>query len=283
MDRHGRYISGLKEDQFKLYEDGIEQQIAHFESAEGPFTVALLLDTSDSTEFELRDIQDSAAAFLDQLRRDDRVIVASFDSGIQELAQATSDHDVLKEAIRRARTGSGTSIYDAIDLIIKRRLQQVRGRKAIVLFTDGVDTTSQAASYESTLRAAEGLDALVYTIQYNTYDGQSETQSGVFSQGQRVRLATPRGEPLSVAYERANRYLRLLADKSGGRFFNADTPRRLGEVFARIASELREQYSLGYYPKNQIGGRERRQLSVRVNVSNIVVRARKSYVYSNQR
>ena len=279
MDRQGRFITDLLEEQFHLYEDGVEQRIAYFESVEGPFTVALLLDTSDSTQFKLKDIQNAAVAFVGQLRPDDRVIVVAFDSGIRELTEATNDHNVLSEAIRHTRTGGGTSLYDAFDLIVRRRLGQVRGRKAIVLFTDGVDTTSRKATYESTLRNAEELDALVYSIQYNTYNDSTDSQSNGTAQGQRVRLATPKGESLSVAYERANRYLRLIADKTGGRIFYANTIKNLTTSFARIAAELSQQYSLGYYPQNQTSERQRRELKVRVTVPNVVVRARKSYVY----
>jgi Ca-activated chloride channel family protein len=274
LDRNGRFISNLKGEQFHIYEDGIEQQIAYFESVESPFTVALLLDTSDSTQIKLKDIQNAAIAFVGQLRPDDRVMVIAFDSGIEMLAEATSDHNILNEAIHRARTGGGTSVYDTIDVVVKRRLNNIRGRKAIVLFTDGVDTTSRNMTYESALYAAEELDAPVYAIQYNTYDALAGGQSMGLSQNR-----TPKGEPLNLAYERGNRYLRLLADRTAGRLLYAGTPKHLAESFTRIAAELRQQYSLGYYPKNHTSSREKRGLKVRVSVPNVVVRARKTYIY----
>ena len=136
MDRQGRFIPNLREGQFHIYEDGLEQKIAYFESAEKPFTVALMLDTSDSTRFKLKDIQDAALEFVEQLRPDDRVIVAAFDKNIAVLAEATSDRRVLTTAIRRVNTGGSTGLYNAIDVIINKRLNRIRGRKAIVLFTD---------------------------------------------------------------------------------------------------------------------------------------------------
>lgn len=143
MDRQGRFIPDLKQEQFHIFEDGIEQPIAYFESAEKPFTVALMLDTSDSARFKLKDIQDAALEFIEQLRPDDRVIVAAFDRNLAVLAEATSDRRVLTTAIRRVKTGGSTGLYNAIDVMINKRLNRIRGRKAIVLFTDGVDTASQ--------------------------------------------------------------------------------------------------------------------------------------------
>ena len=170
MDHQGRFIPNLSQNQFRLYGNGIEQEIAYFESADRPFTLALMLDTSDSTRFKLDDIKDAAAGFVAQLRADDRVIVAAFDRRVTILAEATSDRRVLDDAIRNAKMGGGTGLYNAIDVIINQRLGRVRERKAIVLFTDGVDTVILGATYQSTLHAADELDALVYAIQYNTYE-----------------------------------------------------------------------------------------------------------------
>ncbi|MDQ3744005.1 MAG: VWA domain-containing protein, partial [Acidobacteriota bacterium] len=178
--------------------------------------------------------------------------------------------------------GGGTGLYDAVDTIIRQRLSRIRGRKAIVLFTDGVDTASRAATYQGTLRRAEELDAMAYSIQYNTYDDVMKGLQSSFSQGGANgsgQAVTARGERLDVAYARANRYLRSLADETGGRFFYADTLNHLKEVFTRIAQELREQYSIGYYAKDLGPGTERRRIKVRVGVPGVAVRARTGYVY----
>jgi len=283
MDRNGRFISDLKQDQFHLFEDGVEQQIAFFENAEQPFTVALLLDVSDSTAEKLGQIKNAAAAFVNELRADDQVLIMAFDKRITILCEASSDRRVLESAISRAQSGGGTSLYDAIDSIITKRFKQIRGRKAIVLFTDGVDTTSRDASYESTLRAAEELDALFYAIQFNTYADVSKTQTNNASldpvQGS-SSVVTSKGEPLNVAYKRGERYLQLLPDKTGGRFYFAASLGYLKEIFVRIAAELREQYSLGYYPSNKSVTKRRRELKVKVNVPNVAIRSRRSYIYT---
>jgi len=280
MDRQGRFIPDLQQSDFHLYEEGVEQQIAFFETADKPFTVALLLDMSESTKFKLKEIQDAANGFLTQLRPDDRVMIVAFDKGVYVLAEATSDRSVLAKAISRARTGGGTSLYEAVDVVMGQRLNRISGRKAIVLFTDGVDTASSSSTYLSTLRTAEELDALAYTIQYETYDDIVSAQSGHGADDQDARgiLVTAKGERLDVAYKRANLYLNRLADKTGGRFSYAASPKSLMEAFERIAKELREQYSLGFYPQTRVAGKSR-QLKVRVSRPDVAVRARGSYMY----
>jgi Ca-activated chloride channel family protein len=284
MDRQGRFISNLTQNQFSLYEDGNPQELAYFEGAEKPFTVALVLDTSDSTKFKLNEIQNAAIGFIEQLRPDDRVIIAGFAKQVNVLAEATNDQRRLREAILETKGGGGTSLYNAVDVIVSQRLNHIHGRKAMILFTDGVDTSSLGATYKDTLRAAEELDALVYAIQYNTYDDtvkDATARSFGNNHLSSAQLTTARGESLDVAYDRANRYLRLMTDKSGGRFFYADSADNLRKTFEKIAQELRQQYSISYYPKD--GGRaEASQRRIKVRISNfpdVVIRARKSYVH----
>jgi VWFA-related protein len=303
MDRDGRFIPNLRKEDFRIFEDGVEQQVAYFATVEQPFTVALVLDTSGSTKFKMQEMQDAAISFVDQLRPEDRVLVVSFDDRIQFLSDATSDRGALRNAIRRTHTGGGTKLYDAVDMVIKQHLNRIKGRKAIVLFTDGVDTTSKRASYRSNVEDAEELDALVYPIQYDTYEDQPQT-AGTNWPGQRRPNV---GDILSVIigggvsgrgipggrggrggggvgtsreeYQRGGEYLREMAAKTGGRHYQADDLRYLEQAFTNIAEELRRQYSLGYYPARQSQASERRQLKVRVKRPNLVVRARDSYIY----
>jgi Ca-activated chloride channel homolog len=278
MDRQGRFIPDLRREDFRISEDGVEQEVAFFETADKPFTVALVLDVSDSARFKLAEIQEAAVAFLEQLRPADRVLVIAFNRDVSVMTEATADRARAAAAIRRTRTGGGTSLYDAVAEATARRLRGVSGRKAVVLFTDGVDTSSRRAGFESTLHATEELDALVYTIQYKTGGDVAGGRTGVQNPlgGQ---LVTAKGEPLEAAYKRAGVYLRLLADGSGGRSFSAGSPGLLAEAFGRIAEDLRRQYSLGYYPKNRSAEGKRRRLKVRVGVPDVAVRARGGYVY----
>lgn len=304
MDRNGRFIPDLRQNEFRIFEDGVEQQVAYFASVEKPFTVALVIDTSASTQFRLDEIQDAAIAFINQLRPDDRVIVVSFDEEVRVLAEATSDRYALRDAIRRTHTGGNTKLYDAVDLVINQRLNRESGRKAVVLFTDGVDTASKHASYQSNLRDAEELDALIFPVQYDTsndvggYGGGTSWPSsrrtprssagvlidilgGIMGGGGNVRVGRGGGSGPGTSrddYMRADAYLHDLAYKTGARVYRADTTRDLTQSFAQIAEELRRQYSLGYYPKTQAQAGTRRQIKVRVMRPDLVVRARDSYI-----
>ncbi|HEX8422931.1 MAG TPA: VWA domain-containing protein [Pyrinomonadaceae bacterium] len=300
-DRAGRYAPDLARGDFHIFEDGVEQQIAYFAAVDQPFTVALVIDTSGSTNFRLEDIQDAAIAFVNQLKPADRVLVVSFDEDIRVQAEPTSDRAALTKAIRRTRTGGGTRLYDAVNFIIRERLRKIEGRKAVVLFTDGVDTTSRRASYESTLRDAEELDALIYPVSYNTSRGG--TRGGGPMQlplpggrgGIILGLPFPRGGtngpgggssgggPTASDYRRADAYLRGLANVTGGRLYNGDSVLGLSQAFAWVAEELRRQYSLGYYPKSAGQAGQRRKLKVSVSRPELVVLARDSYIYSPQK
>ncbi len=151
----GGFIPNLRREDFRIYEDGVEQQIAHFEAADQPFTVVLVLDISDSTKIELKDIQNAAIAFVKQLQPNDRAQIVAFDKNVTTLTEATSDRQVLSDAIRRVRTGGGTSLYDAMQTVMTINQKRIGGRKAVVIFTDGIDTSSVRATYDSTLPLAE--------------------------------------------------------------------------------------------------------------------------------
>ena len=195
MDRDGKYIPNLRKEDFRVWEDGVEQRVAYFASTEKPFTVALVIDTSASTRFKLEEIQDAAIAFVNQLRPDDRVMVVSFDDKIRVLEQPTSDRSALRNAILQTRIGSGTRLYDAMDQVINQYFNRIEGRKAIVLFTDGVDTTSKHASYESTVRDAEELDALIYPVEYDTSSDMGAMGGGGWPGGGRSRRGGGGGYP----------------------------------------------------------------------------------------
>jgi Ca-activated chloride channel homolog len=299
LDRQGRFIPGLKREDFHLFEDGVEQAIAYFEPTEKPFTVALLLDTSSSTRFHLWEIKEAAIAFAKQLRPQDRVLVVTFSDEVLLLTEATNDQDVISTVIQvNANTGASTRLYDAVNLVVNERLNRIQGRKAIVLFTDGVDTSSYMSTYQSTLREAEELDALVYPIQYDTTDymramggGGSVTVTTSSSNWPFPGSSTSRvinnvpsnGAPLpgttKADYERADQYLQRLADSTGGRLYRANDSTQLAQAFASIAEELRRQYSIGYYPQTgAIQADERRLIKVSVQRPNVAVRARNSYM-----
>src|SRR5437016_5972533 len=125
LDRDGRFISGLQKKDFQIFENGIEQKVDYFQSVEQPFSVILLIDVSPSTAFRIEEIQDAAIAFLDQLRADDRVMVISFDERVHVLSPFTNNRAALRDAIREANFGDGTSLYEAVDYAINREMRHV--------------------------------------------------------------------------------------------------------------------------------------------------------------
>ena len=167
-DRGGRYVPDLKAEEFTVAEDGAEQKVAFFATVSAPFSVVLMIDTSASATVEkLRQVQDAAVAFVEQLREGDRVKVISFDDEVRDLCDFTSDRGALASAIRSTRRGKGTRLYDAFDLAY-RSLARLKGRKAVIVLTDGVDFHSGRRTYEDNRRAVEESDVVVYPVRFDT-------------------------------------------------------------------------------------------------------------------
>ena len=291
LDRNGRFIPGLKKKDFKIFEDGVLQTIDSFQSSEMPFTVVLMIDVSPSTRYKLDDIHFAAITFLNQLRPADRVMVVAFDQRVKILAEPTTDRKELYGAIYKAQFGSGTSLYDAVDYVSNMDLVTASGRKAIVLFTDGVDTTSRRATYESTIAGIEEIDALIYPIRYNTQAAGAMPNMGVdpaifaqLPQAARellargaIRANVGRGQS-QAEYERGRSYLEALATTSGGRSFDAETITNLESSFSNVAEELRRQYSVGYYSNKEGQPGERKHIKVQVLRPGSVVRSKTTYI-----
>src|SRR5206468_3942351 len=147
----------------------------------------------------------------------------------------------ITKAIRRTRTGGGTRLYDAVDSIFNQQLRTISGRKAVVLFTDGVDTTSHRASYESTLRLAEESEAPIYSVDYDTSGGNSIFTQGLplpKGRGTILGLPLPGSGGTSIPgtntgdYKRAVAYLHALSNATGGRFYSGDTLFGIGQAFS---------------------------------------------------
>jgi hypothetical protein len=166
-DSNGTYITDLRQEEFAIQEDGVQQQIAFFGKVAAPFHVVLMLDTSSSTEDKLRDIQQAAFTFVQQLHDADKVKVISFDDSVRDLNDFTSDREILRAAIYKTRSGQGTKVYDAVELALNT-IRKIRGRKAIVIFTDGMDWHSDSATYDGTLRGLDEEGVVVYPIRYET-------------------------------------------------------------------------------------------------------------------
>jgi VWFA-related protein len=265
LDREGRYVTNLEKENFKIYQDGSEQAISFFEPISEPLTVFLLLDNSGSMDKQLPELAVAASAFVNQLRDDDQVIVALFDDRVDVVNKGTSVKDLRNNVINVLRTRGSpaiTMVYDAVESALKQ-VKKVRGRKAVILFSDGVGS-GYFASAKSTLRDAEEGDALIYTIQFNTY---SEV--------------VPRNVSKKKYFKdlkAADVYMQNLAQATGGRRVRVEGVSNLRNAFAQVAEELGQQYRIGYYPKETGKKGDRREIKVKVDVPGAAVRARSSYI-----
>ena len=187
-DRNGLHIPNLRQDEFVVAEDNVNQEIAFFATINVPFHVVLMLDTSASTREKLNLIQQAASAFVEQLQPGDRVKVISFDDQVVDHNEFTNDRAALKAAIHKTRPGQGTKLYDAFELAIGA-IRRIQGRKAIVIFTDGVDYHSDRATFEGTLRELDEEGVVVYPIRYDTRE-ETERLAREQAAGQAPTLPT---------------------------------------------------------------------------------------------
>ncbi len=378
-DRSGIYVPDILKEEFTLAEDNVSQQIAFFAKVSAPFHVVLMLDTSASTQDKLSLIQQAAFTFVQQLQPADRVKIISFDDQVRDLNDFTSDRSILKASINKTKSGQGTKIYDAIATALSS-VRTIKGRKAIVIFTDGVDWHSDTQTYESTARWLDEEGVIVYPIRYDTRaateriareqsegispttattdilrpvgvgasiptgttpktfpsddpipNGGSSSKTGPLGlpsaseilrrkreeERERDRTSQPGSPPgglpgpttrpdadrppigtrrsrvprqedsitatLDMAYMTADNYLNNLAEKSGGRLLRADTLDSLPDAFAKIAAELRTQYSLGYYPTNKDRDDRYRKIKVASTRKDVVIRSRPGYLATDSK
>jgi VWFA-related protein len=267
-DKNKRVVTDLKQDNFKIFEDGHEEKIAFFSREMMlPITLGLLLDTSGSEQNMLGAIQGAGSRFLRRvLRKGDEAMVISFDTDVDLLSDFTDDRSILDRAINKARINTpgggfaggnpgpigsgnmtGTALYDAIYLACGEKLNGEAGRKAIVIVTDAQDEGSKV-KLEEAIESAQRTDTVIHVL----------------------LVADPRyGGNSGVA--------RRLAEDTGGRVIFVNSERKIEEAFDQISEELRSQYTLGYYPTNNNRDGRFRKIKLDVDNHDFKVLARKGY------
>lgn len=280
----GRPVPDIKQSEFRIFEDGEEQEVAFFGTNDAPFTVALLLDMSYSSVFKLEEIQSTAMEFVAQLKPNDKVMIVSFDRKVRVLCEVTDNRKALRYAIEGAKIGSGTSVYDAVSLVLNERFARLPGRKAIVMLSDGVDTTSKINNLKAILGDVDETDTLIYPIQYDTFDDvqqnrRNDAEIRYDDDDKPYVVESPRtkGER-EEDYSEAREFLKEIASRTGGRVQRVNSTTNLTAAFARIADELRKTYSLGYYPSSERKPGGRYYIRIRVYRPDLVVRARETYL-----
>jgi VWFA-related protein len=278
----GRYLTDLRKEEFTIYENGVKQEVEFFGTVEAPFNVALLLDSSGSTLEQLEQIKAAAFAFVNTLRPQDRVMIVEFNDSVRIACELTGDREQMRRAIATIAPGEYTQVYEAIYTAVWEKLAEVEGRKAVILFSDGIDTASSEIKLEDTLDAViESEDTIIYPIRYST---RADVERRLERKFAALRSTNPQKaasdhdsamRELDRSYRRADEYLTELAQTSGGVVERADSITDLDAAFGRIAEELRRQYLLGYYPDKR--SEKTRRINVRVSRYGAVVRARPGY------
>ena len=250
-DPKGNSVGNLKKAQFKIFEDGIEQEISVFETQETPFAAVILLDTSGSMEERVSLARSATINFLDGVRADDNVSIYNFDSKVS-LVQDFSNSRDLRERFYELKADGWTVLNDAIFEAAQTLAKRPEKRRAIIVLSDGADTRSRYSS-EKALKAALGVNATIYTVD----------MSAITSNG-RDRI-----QNLGV--------LKNFAEKTGGLFVPAPGGLAMRDAFKNIVSELGVQYTLGYNPANTKKDGKWRNIELRVSRPNLKIRTRKGY------
>ena len=319
-NKSGRPVTGLRAENFLLFENGQQQKITNFATTEAPFEIALLLDTSGSTRVDVGLIRQAANAFIDALRPGDRVAIVAFNTArqgqsvaakVEVLSQLTGDRKLLRAAIENLGSSNGTPFYDGLariadEIFREPPREEVRGRRAIVALTDGVDSTSESDFLTARSKLSHAGVAS-YFIQVNTEDFVEDRLLKDCQDDGRLTLSTkqleryrkayfPRARPddfvdfcqmgpfekMQISrdiYNLARREMNEIAKASGGRNFLAASLQDARAAFALVAIEIGTQYSLGYYPLDK--ARDGKFRTIRVELQGTPkaqVRAREGYV-----
>jgi Ca-activated chloride channel family protein len=255
-DTSGALVGTVKKEDFEILDNGARQEVAVFSrQTDQPLSVALLVDTSGSTAKELKYEVDSAARFLHALLQEgnpeDRVALYNFSYDVQQ-GEFTHNYAALERQLRLLHGDTGTSMYDAI-FYAAQALERREGRKAIIIVTDGGDTTS-TRDLQTALKATQMADAVMYPI---------------------VVLPITNDAGRNTGGEHA---LEFMAQGTGGRTFYPEANAQLDKVFADVVMELRTQYLLGFYPRNvPLNKNPFHTLEVRVKSPGLRVSARNGY------
>jgi VWFA-related protein len=282
-DRSGRYIPGLTQNDFSVFQDGAEQRVEFFAATEESVTIALLIDTSHSTRDVLDDIKDSAKSFVKLLKPADRAMIVTFDNETHILCPLTSDQETLRQAIKDTFIPAivGTKLRDAVYQTINRSFADIKGRKAIIVLTDGKDFGSRVPRNQLLYKLQES-DTLVYTVYFETGPRGPQRpfrmgrNGGIFG-GRFPPPPNPRQrERVEQQNEMAQEFLQSLSDMTAGRFYSTKNG-KIKKTFATIVDELRFQYRIGFSPPEDDGGQALHELKVKVARPDVAIRARESY------
>jgi Ca-activated chloride channel family protein len=250
-DASGSHVPGLRQNQFTIFENGVEQEISFFAAEETPFAAVILLDTSGSMEQRVSLARSATIRFLDGIRETDNAEIYRFDSKVSLVQKFSNTRDVSEKLFDLKADGM-TALNDAIFQAAKDLGDRPEKRRAIIVLSDGADTFS-GRSADKALKAALAVNALIYTVDMSAIDLNGKERA----QNQGV--------------------LRNFAEKTGGTFISTPGGIAMREAFRKIVAELGSQYTIAYQPKNTTKDGKWRAIEVRIAKPNLSIRARKGY------
>jgi VWFA-related protein len=270
-----RGLRGLVANEFKLYEDGREQQVAHFESANAPFNLVLLIDLSFSTQEKIGLIRDAALHFVDAARPADRIGVITFAKTPIIVSPLTDDREALRRRINESVQPRGsTKVYDSLAFAMDEVLKDSKNsrRNAIILMSDGLDSTlpnvtgeGSVLDYNEVVRRVREFDGVLYTLWLDT-----ETEYSSLS------ALDVQPETFDLAHDQ----MEQLAEAGGGIFYEVEKLEDLSDAYERVVADLGTVYSLSYRPTNRLRDGKWRAIRVAVARPNAVARGKRGY-YAN--
>jgi VWFA-related protein len=260
-DGQQRYVTDLQADDFRVFEDGVKQDVTFFNRTSLPIALAILIDTSASMENKLPTAQEAATGFVQRLRPQDLAEVIDFDSRVVVLQNFTNDQSALDQAIHKTSAGGSTSLYNAIYIALKdlkkavaKNVDEIR-RQAIVVLTDGEDTSS-LLPFDEVLDLAKRSETGIYTIGLRTDEEPASGRKG---------------------FQEAEFVLRQFAQQTGGRSFFPNQLADLTGIYQQISNELSSQYTVGYTSRNPRRDGAWRRVVVQVDRANTVARTKLGY------
>lgn len=257
-DRAGLYAHGLKPKDFTILEDGVLQSLESFSAEEAPFAAAILVDMSGSMGYKFGLVRGAAASFVEQIRDNDQVAVYGFNNEVRRFQDFSNLRDI-SDYIWDAEAGSLTRLYDCIDEAVEALQNRKEKRRAVLLISDGWDSSSRKASLDSALKKALAVGVTIYAV--DLIDNQELMGSS--------RAAT--------SLRRGRSEMQEFANRTGGRYIHSPHGDKLEEAFNGIIEELRNQYTVTYYSTNDKRDGRWRKLNVNLSRSELTTRTRTGY------
>lgn len=266
-DEKDKFVTGLSQKDFAVFEDGVEQDLSFFAAANVPLDLAILLDSSSSMTDKMSTVHQAAVGFASHLRQGDRIMVVGIKDSVRTLHPLDANVNGASDAIRRATASGSTALYNAVYTTIKQ-MEKVRAvdgelrRQAIAVLTDG-DDTSSLVTFDDLLALSKQAGIAIYTIALKSpYPALGATSRKYFSEGEFA--------------------MKALALETGARSFFPTDISQLAGVYDQITRELSNQYALGYTSKNPKRDGAFRRIVVRVAESNVRTRTRSGYQATTQ-